>query len=208
MKFFDRKWKFFPMLEEDGAGGSGGTNSSEGEAEKTFTQAELNRIAAQEKRQGAASVLKALGFEKEDDAKAFVEQYRKAEASKKDDLQKAQDKLANETKAKAEVEKKADLLEKKLKVLEKGVPAASADDVVLLATAKAVDGVSFDDALETVKTTYPALFGEHQEAGGTGGSGNPPRGGAGGDASSIGKRLAEKRNTSKARNDKHSYFNS
>ena len=190
-------------------GGAGGSEGGEGgKGEKTFTQEDLNRIAAQEKRQGAASILKALGFEKEEDAKKFVETYRKAEDEKKDDLVKAKEETETEKKAKLEAEKKADMLEKKFKVVAAGVTADKADDVLILANAKAVDGKSFEDALEEVKKSYPSLF-EQQSSDsskGTGTGGNPPRGKGGSEQSTLGKRLAEQRKSSSQNNAKKSYF--
>ena len=195
------------MMDGEGSGGTGGTGSdggaggSEGgeggKGEKTFTQEDLNRIAAQEKRQGAASILKSLGFEKE-----------KAENEKKDDLEKAKEETETEKKAKLEAEKKADMLEKKFKVVAAGVSTDKADDVLILANAKAVDGKSFEDALEEVKKSYPSLF-EQQSSDpnkGTGTGGNPPRSKGGSEQSTLGKRLAEQRKASSQNNTKKSYF--
>lgn len=219
-----KKPLFLPMLEVNdpiGAGGvpanndpekttiSGGANDpTNGGAEKTFTQEDLNRIAAQEKRQGVASVLKALGFEKEDDAKAFVEKYREVEDNKKDDLTKVQEQLETEKKAKEEAERKADLIEKKLKVASLGVAADKIEDVVTLALAKVTDSKDFETALEDLKTSYSMLFEGGASAGshGTGGTGNPPRSGKSGIEGGIGKRLAEQKKQSYAQTNKQSYF--
>ena len=97
MLFLFRK-NFMPFLEEDGKGGAGGTGGEPGGGEpsggaedqnkgqKTFTQEDLNRIAAQEKRQGANSILKALGFESEEKAKEYL--MRKKMTYKKPRMQK------------------------------------------------------------------------------------------------------------------------
>lgn len=197
-----------PMMEEDGAGTGATGGGSEGDAnDKTFTQEDLNRIAAQEKRQGVSSVLKALGFESEDKAKEFVEKYRQAENDKKDDLEKAQENLANANTAKAEAEAKADTLEKELKAIKAGVPSEHAGDVVLLAKAKAVDGKSFDDALEEVKKAYPSLFESTNDNVGTGGSSQShKRRNSNNSTGDRGKRLAEKRKNSSDSQNKKSYF--
>ena len=203
--------KFLPFMEEDGKGGTGGgdpeggsnDDGNNGGSEKTFTQEDLNRIAAKEKRDGIASILKTLGFEKEEDAKKFVETYRKAEEDKKDDLEKSKEATAKEKKLKEEAEAKANELEKKLKVVSQGVSSDKADDIIVLANAKEIDGKSFDDALEEVKKAYPSLF-EGEQAGGTGHNGNPPRKGGKENNSSIGKRLAEQRKT--GTQSKNSYF--
>lgn len=216
MKYLFDKLRFLPMMEGEGNGGSegnnddkGSNNSSGGTEPKTFTQEDLNRIAAQEKRQGMSSVLKALGFEKEEDAKAFVEKYKKEERDKKDDLTKAKEDLESEKTAKSQAEAKAELLERKFKVVSAGVSPDSAEDVVLLATAKAVDGKTFDDALEEVKKAYPMFFdGQGSEgSGGTGGNVNGARSrNKSGSKDSIGKRLAEQKKSSSEASKKQSYF--
>lgn len=219
--FFTR---FFPTMEAEGNGGTGGTTSSEPSANsksteptttqqttteptRVFTQEELNRIAANEKRQGMASALKTLGFEDEKVAQEWVKKYREFEESKKDDLTKAQETLEAEKREKDELAKKADLLEKRFKVVASGVPADKADDVVLLAMAKVTDNKTFEECLEDLKNTYPIFFEAGASAGsvGTGTGGTPPRKSVNsGKDGSIGKRLAEQRKTSTQT--KKSYF--
>lgn len=65
--------------------------------ERTFTQADLNKIAANEKRDGRNSVLSELGFEDFDELKSTVEAYRgieEASSTEADKLQKQLDKLS------------------------------------------------------------------------------------------------------------------
>lgn len=198
--------KSLRLLEEDNDGGTGGADSKNDPPEppKTFTQEDLNRIAAQEKRQGQSSILKALGFESEEDAKKYLDAKRKEDDEKKDDLQKAQEAEQAAQAAKKAAEAQAELLEKKYKVIAMGVPANNVDDIVVLANAKVTDKHSFEDALESIKKSYPALFTEGSNSGGgTGGSGNPPRGGKK-ETESMGKRLAEKRKSSVVKDD--TYF--
>lgn len=216
---------FFPLMSPEGEGGSSGGQSSQSEqnssqnnpnredqgsqnspeqSQKTFTQEDLNRIAAQEKRQGMSSMLKALGFENESAAKEFVEKYRQQEEDKKDDLTKAQEKLNTETANRELAEKKVDLLEKRFKVVAQGVPADKAEDIVILANSKVTESKDFDAALEELKKTYPSIFSENSQSSGTGTSGNPPRSGKPESNSGLGKRLAEKRKS--ANTQKNPYF--
>ncbi len=207
-KFLFNRFNLIPMMEESGEGTSGGSGSSgEGNDPKTFTQEDLNRIAAQEKRQGASSVLKNLGFEDEETAKAFIEKYRQEEDDKKDALAKAQEDLQSANTAKTQAEQKAENLERKFQAIEAGVSAKNADDVVLLATAKVVDGKTFKDALEEVKTAHPTLFETTEQNQGTGGnSSSHNRRQNSQESESIGKRLAEKRNNESEAHKKKSYF--
>lgn len=216
---------FFPLMSPEGTGNSSGGQSSQSEqnssqnnpngegqgsqkppeqSQKTFTQEDLNRIAAQEKRQGMSSMLKVLGFENESAAKEFVEKYRQQEEDKKDDLTKAQEKLNTEEANRKLAEKKIDLLEKRFKVVAQGVPADKAEDIVILANSKVTESKDFDAALEELKKIYPSIFSENPQSSGTGTSGNPPRGGKPESNSGLGKRLAEKRKS--ANTQKNPYF--
>lgn len=214
--FLEMWKKFMPVMEPDGAGGTGGTgddgeNGSGGgeekDLEKKFTQEDLNRIGAKEKRSGQNSMLKALGFETEEEAKAYLETKRKEDNDKKDDVEKAKEAEKAANAAKTAAEAKATLLEKKFKVVSLGVAAEKVDDIVTLANAKATDGKTFEDAIEELKKSYPELFNasNSKDKGGTGGNANPPRGKGGNGESSIGKRLAEARKTLKS-DTKNSYF--
>lgn len=206
------KLRFFPLLEEDGVGGTGGTDPNtppqeqpsgdptSSEPPKTFTQEDLNRVGAREKRQGVASVLKSLGFEDEESAKAFVEKYRKEENDKKDELTIANESLQTEKKAKEEAEKRVNVLEKKLKALSMGVPESHIEDVVTLATSKVTEDKSFDEAMEDLKKLYPSMFSaEDSVSKGTGGGGTPPRKPLQGGSNGIGKRLAEQKKSAQVK---------
>lgn len=196
--------KSLRSLEENGDGGSGGNEPPKNEPSKTFTQEDLNRIAAQEKRQGQNSILKSLGFESEEDAKTYLEAKRKEDEDKKDDLKKAQEAEQAAQAAKKAAEAQAALIEKKYKVVAMGVPADNVDDIVVLANAKVTDKKSFEDALEDIKKSYPALFTTNNpNNNGTGNSSNPPRGGKT-ENESMGKRLAAKRKSSAIKDD--TYF--
>lgn len=200
--------KIMPRFEADG-GGAGGTGAAaagapggEGQSNdptpqsggQTYSQADLDRIAGQGESRGQAALLKALGFEDEDSAKAFLKEARLMADAQKTGLEKAQEALKKEQSAKTELEGKVTALERNLAVIAAGVPAEKAGDIALLAASKMTDGKSFDDGLAEVKKIYPQLFeNASQGAGtGTGTGGTPPRGGTGNVKGEIGKRLAEK----------------
>lgn len=63
------------------------------EQERTFTQADLNKIAANEKREGRSSVLSELGFEDFDDLKSTVEKHRAVEQETQTEAEKYQKQL-------------------------------------------------------------------------------------------------------------------
>ena len=204
---FNWKKRFLNLMcldNEGGAGGGSGAGSGEGEegdgnnnTEKTFTQEELNNILATEKRKNISNVYKDLGFEKPEDAKAFIEKYKGEEEKKKDDLTKAQDRVAELEKEKATEAKKAREAEYKFKAIEEGCDAKNAADVVALVVSKMADDKDFNTALKEVKEYYPIMFessNNNNNNPGTGSSANNPRRkSTGKELEGIGKRLAEQR---------------
>lgn len=204
--FSDWRTKFFNLMCLEGEGGGGGgeggdpkpnsdPNPEPKPADKTFTQDDVNRIIAAEKHKNQNSVYKALGFESSEEAKEFVEKYKKQEDDKKDELTKAQERTAALEKEKADETHKAQMVEYKFKVVEEGCDPKNAGDVVTLAVGRMSDDKDFEAALKEVKESYPTMFESSSSKGGTGSGGNPPRPGkpSGGESSGLGKRLAEQR---------------
>lgn len=191
--------------ELEGAGDTG--NSGEGAKtppDKTFTQEEVNAIAAKEKKQGINSVYSQLGFESAEQAQEMIKKWREDDDKKKTDLERAQSENSALQKDRDAAVNKAQMLERKMQAIELGAQADNAEDIVVLAASKVTDDKDFAKALEEVKTAYPAMFGKSEQGkGGTGGAGNPPRDHGNSGESSIGKRLAEQRKTNVP---KQSYF--
>ena len=69
---------------------------------KVFTQEEVSRMMAEEKRQGRMSVLKELGVEDEASAKDALSKYQAGIEAQKSDLQKAQDAIKAEQESRAQ----------------------------------------------------------------------------------------------------------
>ena len=186
-------------------GGNNGGAKDDGSESKTFSQEDVNRIAAREKQQGIAAALKALGFESAEDAKKAVDAWRKDEDNQKSETQKANEAKEAAEKAKIDADNKATFAEHKFAVVEAGAKPSNAEDIVLLATAKMNDSTDFNAAVELVKKAYPTLFESESDSKkkGTGGASNPARKDGANDESSIGKRLAEQRKPS---NNKNPYF--
>lgn len=94
----------------DADGGEGGNGNGDGkQPEKTFTQADVDRIVGERAKRAEESaittLLRKLGFEKPDDLEALVADTRKKQDAEKSELQKAQEQIAQLTKAQAEAEK-------------------------------------------------------------------------------------------------------
>ena len=156
------------LMEADGGAGGTGDNTGTGEEasegqegtgeggeseEKTFTQADVDklikeRIAREKKNQLPKEELKA---------------YQEWKESQKTEAEKQSEALTNAEKAKLEAEERANSLEAKVTCLTKGVNANSVDDVVILAKAMVTDEVTIEQAIDKVLEKYPSFKGEQQQ---------------------------------------------
>ncbi len=203
----------------DGAGAGAdsstgsGTDSGEGDTQngsqndQTFTQADLNRIGAQEKAAGKKSILKELGFKDEQSAKDAITAYNTWKASQQTEAEKTQEKLNAATNAQSAAEARAALAENKLEIMKAGGNASSVDDIMAMISVRVNDTTDFKAALEDVKKAYPNFFGstDSNSDTGTGGGLNRQNNNKGKTADGIGARLAQ----SKIKNSpvKNPYFN-
>lgn len=188
---------------DGGSGGAGangtGANSITGdgsgqEGNKTFTQEDINRIAAKEKAEGRRALLKELGIEDTEDSRNAIKNYLAQQDSQKSDLQKANERASKAEKAKADAEANAQAIQRKYDALAAGAKADTIDDLMALASIKVNDKTDFKSALEQVKKAYPVFFNEPSQTGtvGTGRSTNPARN-TNGHQMSMGERLAKSR---------------
>lgn len=187
----------------DGSGDAGasgtGTNSGAGDGSgqgenKTFTQEDINRIAAKEKAEGRRALLKELGIEDTEDSRNAIKAFLAQQESQKSDLQKANERASKAEKAKADAEATALAIQRKYDALSAGAKADTIDDLMALASTKVNDKTDFKAALEQVKKAYPVFFNEASQTGtvGTGRSTNPARN-TNGHQMSMGERLAKSR---------------
>lgn len=181
--------------EGDGAGAeSGGEGNQDlGEGAKTgetFTQEQVNAIAAREKSQGRSAVFKMFGVKDEKAAKEQAEAFKKWQESQKDTEQKLKDAKANASDA----EKRALAAEAKCACMAAGVQKESIDDALAIASLKVTDDKGLDAVLEEMKKEprYQGFFGTSSK--GSSGTGTPDghQGtGKGGSAENIGARLGK-----------------
>ena len=169
---------------------------------KSYTQAQINAMMANEKRTARQALLKELGFDVKDD-QSFTDTL--AGIKKTLDAGKTQQQLDQEAKTKAEGEAKdatarAELAEMKVSALTAGVNPKRLDDMIILAQAKISKGQTADQAFADLKKDYPDAFGA-EASGGTGSHVNPANK-TGNDGESRGTRLAKQNKTSV----KSSYF--
>ena len=170
---------------------------------KSYTQAQINSMMANEKRTARQALLKELGFEVKDD-QSFTDTL--ASIKKTLDAGKSEQQLDKEAKKKAEGDAKAataraEMAEMKVSALTAGVNPKRLDDMIILAQAKIAKGQTADQAFADLKKDYPDAFGA-EASGGTGSHVNPANKTGGNDGESRGARLAKQNKTSA----KSSYF--
>ena len=185
--------QFFAESGSGDEGGAGGTGGDQGGATpKTFTQEQVNSMMAAEKRSGRLALLKELGYEVKDGAKAsdVIAQVKGILDSGKTQQQKDQ-----EAREKAEgdlsaEQAKSKQLQAKIDAMTAGVKPDYVDDAIALLSPRVTDQKPLSKLLEESKEKYPNWFGEAEGSKGTGGSTNPPRG-KGTNTDGLGKRLAQ-----------------
>lgn len=160
--------------EEQETNSNNSTGEGVGKKERTFTQAQVNRMMTKEKNQGRNSVYKELGIDPKDSKaiaqfKAFIE-------AQKTDEQKVAEQQAEANSRAAENERRVVVAEAKAEAMIMGVRLQYVDDVVTLALAKMADGDDIKTVLGEMKTKYPVWFDgsseEEKEAVGKKGTGS------------------------------------
>ena len=117
------------------------------QAEKTFTQKELDDIVKQR-----------LDRAKKDmPSKSELAEFREWKDSQKTAEQKAAEQLAEVAAARDSAEREKSRLEIKVSCLAKGVPADAADDVIALAERFIDDDTTIEKAVEKVLEKYPSF---------------------------------------------------
>lgn len=182
--------------------GSSGTAGSQGTGAKTFTQEDVNRMMANEKRTARSALLKELGYEVKDGKITETVATIKGIL----DSGKTQQQLDQEARTAAEsnlaAEKsKTSALQARVDVMTAGVKPEFVDDAITMLLPQVTEQKTLSKLLEEYKTKYPAWYGESSGSVGTGNSTKNGRN-TGGTQTGLGKRLAES-NKSAA---KSSYF--
>jgi hypothetical protein len=195
-----------------GGGDQGGTGGADG---KTFTQADLTRIAAKEKAEGKAAAERAIAEQlgvSVEEAKSIIQRSKEAEDKTKSEAQKEREKAEAERKA-AEADRQEAKVETHNARIERALAKLgfTGDDDAAKRVAKMVTvevGGSYEDILADAtalkKTLNPELFGEKQKTPGKGGgtgrglpngdpTAKPPAPNGGDDAYSAGVKRFEER---------------
>ena len=196
--------------DNNSGGDNGGKDDQTKSGEKTFTQDEVTRMMAREKREGRNAAIKALGFENEEEAKKASSLLRALLDSQKSEKEKAEEEKNNAVNQKSDAEKRASEAEAKLTCFLSGVNKDSIDDVLSIALPKVTDDKDLSKVLEEMKKNnrYASFFeGNSGGKDGSKGTGNPPgHSGKDGDdeKGSYGKKLGSQNKPAKEK--KSSYF--
>ena len=173
-------------------------NSDGGAGEKTYTQAQVNVMLANEKRQGKQAILRALGIKDVNEGKSKMQQQQQTNQQQLDEENQAAQLVSNARQAQISAEARAQAAERKLSVLKAGVRPEFVDDVVYIATGKATDAEDFEEVVTAMKETHSFYFmqdnNSNQNNNGTGGNTNFKKQQQQQEqAGALGKRLAEQR---------------
>jgi negative regulator of replication initiation len=173
-------------------GSAGGSSDA-----KTFTQAEVNKMTAQVRKEGRSGVLKDLGIDPND--AAALDEVKKFIQSKKPEVQVEAEKQLEAQRKIQEAETKAFHAEVKAEILQAGINREYLEDALALIVAKCTDSDDLMETVEAVKAKYQVWFADEQSTvshSGSKGTGKPvkPGGGSGQKQSdNLGERLAEQR---------------
>lgn len=133
---------------------------------KTFTQDDVNNIAARESKKATEKLLKELGIEDFENAKDGLSKFREWQESQKTEQEKQTEQLEALAKEKESLSSENDSLKAQLSALKQGVKGESVEDVVALAERLVSDDVTIDDAIKQVVEKYPHFAeGTEQEEG-------------------------------------------
>lgn len=114
---------------------------------------DLNRAAAAARREAQEKFYKKHGFESEKDFDAFVSAQKAAEDAKKDEAQKANERLTALEKEKAEIQARADRAEAKSEALAQGIDPAKIDRFMRIALT--YDGETVADKVKAAIADNP-----------------------------------------------------
>ena len=212
------------FAEGDGDSSTGGDNNvggddnnndvnhgtDENHGGKVFSQSEVSNMMTKEKNEGKRSILKALGFKSEDEAKEAIEKYNKYLEDQKSEADKQKEALDKANNEKTEALKRAKAAEDKVACYNSGIITEYIDDVLAIASTKVSDEKDLVTVLKEMKEDkkYKSFFEKDPSSGTKHGTGsNPGHGGSEDKKEDLGKRLAEQRRNSNNAAQKSSYFN-
>jgi hypothetical protein len=127
--------------------------------EKMFSQAQVNHMMANEKKQGRAAAFNEMGINPNDpNAAQMMNMFKAFVSSMKTDEQKAQEQTAAQQIALAESQSKLQRAELKAEALQLGANPEFVDDIVTIAVSKMDDKTDAKTVIGELKTKYSVWF--------------------------------------------------
>lgn len=127
--------------------------------EKMFSQAQVNHMMANEKKQGRAAAFNEMGINPNDpNAANMINMFKAFVSSMKTDEQKAQEQTAAQQIALAESQSKLQRAELKAEALQLGANPEFVDDIVTIAVSKMDDKTDAKTVIGELKTKYSVWF--------------------------------------------------
>ncbi|UTH10787.1 hypothetical protein [Macrococcoides canis] len=136
-------------------GQSNDNDTKPNETEKTFTQQDVNNIAAKEAKSAQEKLLKELGIEDFNSAKEGLQKFQEWQDAQKTDAEKKDEQLNQLTDTNTSLQAENNTLKAQLSAMKQGVNSESIEDVVALAERQVSDDVTLDDAIKSVIEKYP-----------------------------------------------------
>lgn len=155
-----------------GEGNKGGSGDSGSGKSKSFTQDDVNAIAAKEAKKATEKILKQLGVTDFKTAKDGLDKFKEIQESQKTDAQKALEKAQALEGTNTDLTNQVTLLNAQLAALKADVNPDSLSDVIVLANNLVSDDKTIDDAIKEVLTKYPHF--KKDAAGSNAGDGKKP----------------------------------
>lgn len=132
-----------------------GGQKDNGSKTNTFTQKDVNAIAAREAKSAREAVLKQLGYENLDAAKKAAEDYAAILESQKTDAQRRDEAHKNLQKENKGLQSQISDLNAQIAAFKVGVKPDSLQDAIVLAKPMVAEDVTIEDALRLVVEKYP-----------------------------------------------------
>lgn len=133
------------------------------EGEKTFTQEDVNSIAAKEAKKAQEKLLKQLGVSDFKSAKEGLEKLKEIQDSQKTEAEKQAERLQEFETQNQTLSSENETLKAQISAMKLGVNADSVPDVVALAKNYVSDEVDMNAAMQMVVEKYPHFKEQQQE---------------------------------------------
>lgn len=131
--------------------------------EKSFTQEDVNNIAARESKKATEKLLKDLGIEDFEDAKDGLKKFKEWQETQKTEEEKKADLLKSLQAENEDYKNKIGSLEAKLEATTLGVAKEAIDDVITLASKDVTEDVTIGEAIKNLLEKYPHFKEEKKE---------------------------------------------